>query len=154
INIPNQQVDTNGNISIPYAGNIRARGRTPVEVQNAIVEALKNRAIEPQAVVTLVEQRTSMITILGDVLRSSRIPASATPERLLDTIARAGGPASAGVAGSGNDLWVMLERNGKRSLAPFGALIYEPVNNIYVHPNDTIYVYRDPQTFLTFGATG
>jgi polysaccharide export outer membrane protein len=154
INIPNQQVDTNGNISIPYAGAIRARGRTPVEVQNAIVEALKNRAIEPQAVVSVVEQRTSMITILGDVLRSSRIPASATPERLLDTIARAGGPASAGVAGSGNDLWVMLERNGKRSLAPFGALVYEPVNNIYVHPNDTIFVYRDPQTYLTFGATG
>jgi polysaccharide export outer membrane protein len=156
INIPNQQVDTNGNISIPYAGNIRARGRTPVEVQNAIVEALKNRAIEPQAVVTLIEQKTSLITILGDVAHSSRIPASATPERLLDTIARAGGPAAVGGlgAGSGQDLWVMLERNGKRSLAPFGALVYEPVNNIYVHANDTIYLYRDPQTFLAFGATG
>jgi polysaccharide export outer membrane protein len=48
----------------------------------------------------------------------------------------------------------MLERDGRRALAPFGALVYEPANNIYVHPNDTIYLYREPQTFLAFGAFG
>jgi len=47
-----------------------------------------------------------------------------------------------------------LERNGRRAITPFGALVYEPVNNIYVHPNDTIYLYREPQTFLAFGAVG
>jgi len=49
---------------------------------------------------------------------------------------------------------VLLERSGRRAIAPFGALIYEPVNNVYVHPNDTIYLYFEPQTFLTFGALG
>ena len=48
----------------------------------------------------------------------------------------------------------MLERDGRRGLAPFGALVYEPANNILVHPNDTIYLYREPQTFLAFGALG
>jgi polysaccharide export outer membrane protein len=154
VSIPNQAVDVSGNISIPYAGAIRARGRTQVEVQQAVVDALKNRAIEPQVVVSLVEQRTSLITVLGDVARPARIPASATPEHLLDAITRAGGPAAGGFAASGQDLWVMLERNGRRALAPFGALIYEPANNIFVHPDDTIYLYRDPQTFLAFGAFG
>ena len=149
INIPAQAVDINGNISIPFAGAIRARGRTQVEVQQAIVDALKDRAIEPQAVVSVVEQRTSLITVVGDVARSSRIPASLTPERILDTISRAGGP-----SGPGPDIWVSLEREGRRGLAPFGALVYEPANNIYVHPNDTIYLYREPQTFLAFGAFG
>src|SRR6204780_4394271 len=51
ITLPNQNVDTSGNISIPYAGAIRAAGRTPSEVQGDIVDKLKNRAIEPQAVV-------------------------------------------------------------------------------------------------------
>ncbi|HVO95342.1 MAG TPA: polysaccharide biosynthesis/export family protein, partial [Terriglobales bacterium] len=46
ITLPNQAVDDNGNISVPYAGSIRAKGRTQVEVQQAIVDALKNRAIE------------------------------------------------------------------------------------------------------------
>ena len=149
INIPAQAVDVNGNISIPYGGAIRARGRTQVELQQAIIDALKDRAIEPQAIVSVVEQRTSLITVLGDVARSGRIPAQLTPERMLDTISRAGG-----TAGPGPDEWVMLERDGRRALAPFGALLYEPANNIYTHPGDIIYVYREPQTYLTFGALG
>jgi polysaccharide export outer membrane protein len=149
ITIPAQAVDVNGNISIPYGGAIRARGRTQVELQQAIVDALKDRAIEPQAIVSVVEQRTSLITVLGDVARSGRIPAQLTPERMLDTISRAGGTAA-----PGPDSWVMLERNGRRALSPFGALVYEPANNIYSHPGDIIYVYREPQTYLAFGALG
>jgi polysaccharide export outer membrane protein len=85
--------------------------------------------------------------VLGDVNGPSRIPANHAGEFVLDAITRAGGPKS-----QGYDEWVMLEREGRRALAPFGALVYEPSNNIYVHPNDTIYVYREPQTFLAFGA--
>jgi polysaccharide export outer membrane protein len=103
----------------------------------------------------MVEQKTSMISVLGEG-RSARIPATAAPERLLDVISRAGltstGGTTTGAAGA--ETWVILERSGKRAIAPFGALIYEPVNNVYVHPNDTIYLYREPQTFLTFGAVG
>ena len=156
INIPSQPVDANGNISIPYAGTIRARGRAQVELQQAIVDALKNRAIEPQVIVTLVSQQTSMINVLTEG-RAIRIPAMSNPERLLDTISRAGGAfAGGGVGGnSGPDTWVMLERAGQREVAPFGALIYEPaLNNVYTYPNDTLYMYRDPQTFLAFGALG
>jgi polysaccharide export outer membrane protein len=155
ITIPNQPVDVQGNISIPYAGAIRALGRTQVQVQDGIVAALKNRAIEPQAVVSLVEQKTSMITVLGEG-RSARIPATTTPERILDVISRAGiaGTAATTTGAAGAETWVLLERNGRRAIAPFGALVYEPANNIYVHPNDTIYLYREPQTFLAFGAVG
>ncbi len=149
VTIPPQAVDVNGNITIPFGGEIRARGRTQVEVQQAIVDSIKNRAIEPQVIVSLVDQRTSLISLLGDVGRPSRIPAMLTPERMLDAITRAGGP-----AGPGQDEWVMLERDGRRALSPFGALLYEPANNILVHPNDTIYLYREPQTFLAFGALG
>jgi polysaccharide biosynthesis/export protein len=155
ITIPNQPVDVQGNISIPYAGAIRALGRTQVQVQDAIVAALKNRAIEPQAVVSLVEQKTSMITVLGEG-RSARIPATSTPERILDVISRAGISATLAttLGTAGANTWVLLERNGRRAIAPFGALVYEPTNNIYVHPNDMIYLYNEPQTFLTFGALG
>jgi polysaccharide biosynthesis/export protein len=115
ITIPNQAVDNNGNISIPYAGNVRARGRTRIELQDAIVEALKNRAIEPQVVVTVVDQQTSLINVLGDVRTAGRLPARADGERILDTLTRAGGP-----NGAGPDKWVLLERGGRRALAPFG----------------------------------
>jgi polysaccharide export outer membrane protein len=32
--------------------------------------------------------------------------------------------------------------------------VYEPANNIWTRPGDTIYLYREPQTFLAFGAVG
>ena len=149
VTLPNQEVDNNGNISVPYAGNIRAKGRTPVQVQAAIVDALKNRAIEPQAVVSLATQATSLITVLGDVLKPGVLTAVRAGEHVLDSIARAGGPSKAGY-----DTMVLLERGGRRAVATFGALVYQPANNIYSRPGDTIYVYNEPQTFLAFGATG
>lgn len=147
ITLPNQNVDTSGNISVPYAGAIRALGRTPSQVQKDIVDAIKNRAIEPQAVVSLVEQRTSLISVLGEVNTPNRFPANYAGEHILDSITRAGGPKA-----QGHETWVMLEREGRRATAPFGALVYEPSNNIWTHPGDTIYLYREPQTFVAFGA--
>ncbi len=148
VTIPNQAVDDRGNISVPYAGIIRAKGRTQVEVQQTIVDAIKNRAIEPQVVVSLVDQRTSLISVLGEVNKPFRFPANMEAERVLDAVTRAGGPKSQGF-----DTFVSLERGGRRATVPFGTLVYQPSNNIYVHAGDTIYVYTEPQTFLAFGAT-
>jgi polysaccharide export outer membrane protein len=109
---------------------------------------LKSRAIEPQVIVSFTDQRASSISVLGDAVGSIRYPVSAGGERILDAITRAG------LKAPGSDLWVMLERNGKRETVPFGALVYDPANNIYVRPRDTIFIYREPQTFLAFGASG
>ena len=150
VNLPNQPVDTSGNITIPYAGQIRAAGRTPDQVQQEIVNALKNRAIEPQAVVAIVTQNSNLISVLGDVNNPSRFPANTNAEHILDSITRAGGPKS-----QAYDEWVMLERDGKRDIVPFGALLYEAAaNNIWTHPNDTIFLYNEPQTYTAFGAFG
>jgi polysaccharide export outer membrane protein len=149
VTLPNQPIDTAGNITVPYAGAVRANGRTPSEVQQDIIAAIRNRAIEPQAVVALATQNTSLISVLGEVNTPNRFPAFPAGEHILDAITRAGG-----IKDQGYDSWVVLERNGRRAAAPFGSLIYDPSNNIWVHPNDTIYVYREPQTYLAFGASG
>ncbi|WGR92813.1 polysaccharide biosynthesis/export family protein [Bradyrhizobium sp. ISRA443] len=145
--LPNQNVDLNGNITVPYAGQVKANGRTPTDIQRDIVKAIGNRAIEPQVVVSLITQNTSLISVLGEVRTPARLTANAAGERVLDLIARAGG-----LTGPGWESWVTLERGGKRATVPFGALVYQPANNVWVHPGDTIYVYREPQVFLAFGA--
>jgi polysaccharide export outer membrane protein len=149
VSLPNQNIDSAGYISVPYAGAIKAAGRTPGEIQQDIVNALVNRAIEPQVVVSLATQNTSLISVLGEVNTPSRLAANAAGERILDVISRAGGP-----KGQGYETWVTLERAGRRATVPFGALVYQPDNNIWVHPGDTIYLYREPQIFLAFGASG
>jgi polysaccharide biosynthesis/export protein len=149
ITLPNQAVDNSGNITVPYAGMIRAKGRTVVEVQKAIVDALQNRALDPQAVVAVVEQRASSISVLGEVGSPSRFPVTPNGERLLDVIARAGGPRNPGY-----DTWVMLERGNRLASAPFATLVNEPANNVWMKPQDTVYVYTQPLTFTAFGASG
>jgi polysaccharide biosynthesis/export protein len=149
VTMPDQQVDNSGNITVPYAGAVRALDRTPAEVQQTIVNALRNRAIEPQVIVALSKQNTSLVSVLGEVNAPARLAMSYAGEKILDEITRAGGPKD-----QGYDSWVMLERGGKRATVPFGALVYEPQNNIFARPNDTIYVYREPQTFVVFGASG
>ena len=149
VTVPNQAVDEKGNITVPYAGAIPAKGRTPTEIQNDITDKLKARALEPQIVVALATQNTSLYSVLGDVRNAGRFPASPSGERVLDGIARAGGPGN-----QGYDEWVTLERAGHRASVPLGALLNEQANNIYVLPNDTIYLYSQPQTFVAFGAAG
>ena len=153
VTLPNQPIDTKGMISVPYAGLVPTAGKTPSQVEQSIVDRIKNRAIEPQAVVALVTQNTSLITVVGEVnstfTPTGRIAAQPVGEHLLDVISRAGG-----LRDQGQDTWVVLERHGHRAAVPFGALIYEPANNIWAWPGDTIYVYKEPQTFLAFGASG
>ena len=153
VTLPNQPIDTKGMISVPYAGLVPTAGKTPSQVEQSIVDRIKNRAIEPQAVVALVTQNTSLITVVGEVnstfTPTGRIAAQPVGEHLLDVISRAGG-----LRDQGQDTWVVLERHGHRAAVPFGALIYEPANNIWAWPGDTIYLYKEPQTFLAFGAAG
>jgi polysaccharide biosynthesis/export protein len=151
VTMPDQAVDNDGFITVPYAGQIKAAGRTALDIQRTIIERIGNRAIEPQAIVAMASQRTSLISVLGEVNNPARYPASAAGARdtVLDAITRTGG-----IKGQGFETWVMLERAGKRATVPFENLVMAPQNNIYVRPGDRIYVYREQQKFLAFGASG
>jgi polysaccharide biosynthesis/export protein len=149
--LPDQMVDNAGNITVPFAGLIKAAGRTNAQVQEDIVDKIKNRAIEPQAIVSLAQQRTSLISVVGAVNTPLRfaVPATGAGDRVLDAITRAGG-----ISGPGYLSWVMLERGGRRATVPFENLVMNAKNNIYILPGDRIYVYQEPQKFMAFGATG
>jgi polysaccharide export outer membrane protein len=90
--------------------------------------------------VALHTQNTSLISVLGEVNTPNRFPAQPAGEHILDAITRAGG-----IKQQGFESWVVQERHGIRAGVPFGALVYEPANNIWD-------VYREPQTFLALGA--
>jgi polysaccharide biosynthesis/export protein len=151
VTFPNQTIDNKGDITVPYAGQVKAAGMTSRQVEDEIISRIRNRAIEPQAIVTVTEQRTSLISVLGEVNNPLRFGAaySGAGDRILDAITRAGG-----IKGQGFETWVMLERHGRRASVPFENLVSYPQNNIYVQPGDRIYVYREQQKFIAVGATG
>jgi polysaccharide biosynthesis/export protein len=138
-----------GFISVPYAGNIRADQRSIPDIQREIEQRLSVRAIEPQVVVTSVEQRASDVTVVGDVNVTNKLPISPSGERVLDVISRAGG-----LRFPGYDTFVTLSRRGRNVTIYFNTLTRNPQENVFVLPGDTLYVYRDQRTFLAFGASG
>lgn len=147
--LPNQTVDQSGFIIVPYAGQIRASGRNLAQIQREIESKLKNRAIEPQALVALVSQRSNEVAVLGEVGQPGKIQVNAGGEKILDVIAKAGG-----IRHPGYESFVSLQRGARKSTIFFPFLVQKPAENIYVSAGDAVYVYREPRSFLAFGATG
>ncbi|MBL8565400.1 MAG: polysaccharide export protein [Hyphomicrobiaceae bacterium] len=150
VTMPNQSVTRAGNISVPYAGSIRAAGRTVPEIQHDIERKLAGRAVEPQVVVSVVDQNASAVSVLGDTLNgSNQFKLSGSGERIIDLISRAGGTKYPGY-----ELFVTLQRHGRRATVHFPRLISDPEENVFVQPGDTIYVSRKQQKFVAVGALG
>jgi polysaccharide export outer membrane protein len=147
ITLPVQTVSQNGTISVPYAGDVPVSGRTVGEIQREIVRRLSGRAVEPQVVVTIGEQVTSSVTVIGD--SSSKLQLRGF-ERVLDVIARAG----ATTRYPGHELFATLIRKGRSATIYFPLLVRNTRENIIVAPGDIIYVYRQQQKFIAFGNFG
>jgi polysaccharide export outer membrane protein len=149
VELPAQAIDQSGNINVPYAGTIPVAGRTIPEVQASIQARLQNRAIEPQIVVSLNTQRSTIVSVLGDVNTPGVLGLSSTGERILSVLARAGGPKYEAI-----ESYVTLQRDGKRIRVLLARIVRDPRENIFIRPNDVIFITREPPTFTALGATG
>jgi polysaccharide export outer membrane protein len=147
VDMPPQAVDQKGSIYIPYAGEIPVAGRTIPEIQQAIVGRLRNRAIEPQVVVSFNQQHASVVSVLGDVNTPGALPLNSVGERLLQVIARAGGPKFEAI-----ESYVTLQRDGKRVRVLLSRVVHDPSENVFIRPNDVIFVSRESPTFTALGA--
>jgi polysaccharide export outer membrane protein len=147
VDLPPQAVDQKGSIYVPYAGEIPAAARTLPEIQQAIVARLRNRAIEPQVVVSLNQQHSSVVSVLGDVNTPGVLALNSVGERLLALIARAGGPKFEAI-----ESYVTLQRDGKRVRVLLSRVVHDPRENIFIRPNDVIFVTRESPTFTALGA--
>src|SRR5215831_166984 len=147
VDLPAQAVDQKGNISVPYAGEIPAAARTLPEIQDAIVARLRNRAIEPQVVVSLNQQHSSVVSVLGDVNTPGVLALNSVGERLLALIARAGGPKFEAI-----ESYVTLQRDGKKVRVLLSRIVHDPRENIFIRPNDVIFVTREAPSFTALGA--
>lgn len=144
--VPTQTVSQDGIITVPYAGNVILTGKTAQEAQKEIESKLSARAIEPQVVLTVGEQVASTVTVVGQ--SSSKVPLRGN-ERVLDVIATAGGTKD-----PGHELFVTLVRRGRSATVYFPILVRNPRENVRVAPGDIVYIYREQQKFMAFGAVG
>jgi polysaccharide export outer membrane protein len=149
VNLPRQAVDAGGNISVPYAGVIRVAGRSLIDIQKEIENKLKSRAIEPQVIVSIAEERASTVSVLGRVGEPRAIPVGNASLRILDAIARANG-----VTEGDSNVDVMLQRGRSSTRVSYRRLISSADANIAVLPGDIINVVRNTRGVNVLGASG
>ncbi len=147
--IPDQQVASDGAISIPYAGRIEVAGRTVAQVERTIEKLLGPKALDPQALVITKRSAANSVSVAGEIIGGARVPLSPGGDRLLQVIAAAGGAKA-----PPHDTFVRLSRDGITATVPLATLIADPDQDIFAEPGDVLTLVRRPQTFSVFGATG
>lgn len=149
VTFPEQMVTVDGNISIPFAGELSVAGRTPLQIQKDIARALRGKANHPQVMVRVLDNATSNVTIVGEVKRSNRMALTAKGERLLDALAEAGG-----VKQPVDKVTIQLTRGSQVESLPLETIIKDPNQNVVLWPGDILTALHQPSSFTVLGATG
>lgn len=149
LTLPDQMINSGGTVSIPFAGAVRAAGRTTSQIAADIVRKLEGKAHQPQVIVRVSRNATSAVTIVGEVANSTRMPLTAQGERLLDALATAGG-----VRQPVGKMTLQLTRGELVRSMPLEAVIKDPRQNITLQSGDVVTALFQPFSFTALGATG
>lgn len=147
LNLGRFTVDQSGSVNIPFVGKQRVIDSTPEGLQSQVVAGLKGSAVNPQAVVTVVDKPTSAVMLSGAVKTPGKIVLTARQERVLDSLNQAGGPTVA--PGAAN---VTVVRGSQRASAPLDRIMREDRQNIRLSPDDQIMIDGDAASYTALGA--
>jgi polysaccharide export outer membrane protein len=154
--LPEQVVDGDGTVNVPFAGTVKALGRTPQELEREIVRRLKSKAHDPQVMVRVLRNTSSMVTVVGEVTTSARVPLTPKGERLLDALAAAGGFRQP-VGKITIRVTREVNEQGRRFVRvvslPLETVITDPAQNIVLQPGDVITALYQSNSFSVLGAT-
>lgn len=141
------RIDQSGGIALPFVGRVAAAGRTPAELENALLSRLRTQTINPQVSVLVMEDQTNSVILAGELGRPGRQNLTHGARRVLDLLALAGGsriPADKAV--------VRVERGGVSWSRPLGRILADPALNILLGPGDRVTVLPLNRRFYAFGA--
>src|SRR4051812_33637365 len=84
------RVQTDGTVSVPMIGAIKAAGLSPIEFQNKLTEALKTQFRDPQVAFTSIDVHSKPVSVLGAVNKPG-IQQADGRKTLLEMLSLAGG---------------------------------------------------------------
>jgi polysaccharide export outer membrane protein len=147
--LPDQVVDRDGTILVPFAGKIAAAGRTLQAIEADVVKRLNGKAHLPEVMVRRTRNHSSTVTIVGEVASSTKMPLTPSGERLLDALAAAGG-----VRQPVNKTTVQITRGAEYHALPLETVIRDPRQNVPLRAGDVVTALFQPLSFTALGATG
>jgi len=147
--LPEQMVNSEGTINVPFAGKVPAAGLALQAVEAEIIKRLTGKANQPEVLVRLTRNMSSNITVVGEVTNSIRMPLTPSGERLLDALAAAGG-----VRQSVAKTTIQLTRGENVASLPLDTIIRDPKQNVTLSKGDIVTAFFQPLSFTALGATG
>lgn len=141
-------VQPDGQVPIPYVGSVQFAGRTAEQVRQSILSSLRDKAVEPDVIITTTSTDSRAVTVAGAVNASQQVALSLSGDRIMDVIAKAGGPRE-----EPYETYVTLTRGSSTGTVLLKTILEDPSENIFVQPNDQVFVTHDPRTFTILGQT-
>jgi polysaccharide biosynthesis/export protein len=147
--LPEQIVGLSGYIGIPFAGSIAVTGRTTNQIEAEIIQKLKGKANQPQVLVRLLRNNSSLATVVGEVVNNTRVPLTPRGEKLLDAIATAGGSKQ-----PVHKTTIQMTRGTTTAAMSLDSIIREPQHNVTLQAGDILTAVFQPLSFTALGAAG
>lgn len=128
-------VGADGYIFFPYAGRIRAAGRTVPEIRSELARKLSAYLVEPQVDVSVSNYRSKRVFVVGQVTTPGPVPLTDIPLTVTDLVANSGG-----FTPEADLRNAALNRDGQRRPLDLYALYYQGDmrQNLPLKPNDIL----------------
>ena len=146
--LPEIQVDQLGNIFVPYAGTIRATGRTPDDLRVKLTELLENQTPDPQIEVRRTAGEGATVSIIGEVGAQGVYPIVASTRKLTGMLAQAGG-----ITLDGRIVKITVRRGQQVGQIWLQDLYDNAANDIPLRAGDKVILERDERYFVVLGTT-
>lgn len=120
MDLPGRIVSSDGTFFYPYAGEIRAAGRTVKDIRAELAKKLARVLVEPQVDVSVLDYRSQRAVILGQVGKPGVVPITDIPLTITEVISQAGG-----LQDNADLRSAILQRGQQRRPVDLYALLYE-----------------------------
>lgn len=140
-------VDENGYIYVPYAGRIRAAGRTIDQLRAEIILQLKRVVLTPQVSIQVVERASKLITIHGLAGKGGTFPMDRKLRRLSQALAIAAPDQK-----NPEMTQISLRRDGASANIRLSDLYRNAQLDIALRPGDSIVVSEVVESINILGA--
>lgn len=147
--LPELLVGPSGSITVPFAGQVPAAGRSLRQIEQDIVRRLRGKANQPQAIVRIARNVTANVSVVGDVVNAGRVPLTPKGERVLDVLAQAGGTRQ-----PLERMTIQVTRGQTSVTVPVQDIIRDARQNIVLERDDVVTALYQPFTFTVLGAAG
>jgi polysaccharide export outer membrane protein len=131
-------VRPDGMITLPLVNDVKAAGLKTEELQNLLVEKLKNFVNEPQVTVIVRAIRSRKVYLVGEVAHQGTFALNGDMTAL-ELLAAAGG---VGPFAKADSIYILREENGKKIRIPFHykKAVAGKSENVVLQPGDVVVV--------------